>query len=126
MANPASFTITDLTENGNIARPAAQSVDTDGAVPINAGGKMDRLIMEVVNNAAANVTVTINAGDNPPAQRAGIGSIAQAGIAQNASRIFGPFESARFVQDDGSLSVSFLAASSTPNCSVRVYRLPKI
>jgi hypothetical protein len=126
MANPANFTITELSENGNIARPTAQTVDTDGMVPILAGSDLSRLLVEVTNSAAANVTVTIEAGDNPPALRAGLGALAQAGIAQNAVRIFGPFESARFGQDNGNLNVSFLAASSTPNCAVRVYRLPKM
>jgi hypothetical protein len=126
VANPASLTITELLENGNIARPAASAIDTDGTVPVQAGGDLGRLIIEVTNNAAANLTVTIAAGDDPPALRSGIGALAQAGIAQNAVRVFGPFESARFAQDNGDLNVAFLAASSTPNASVRVYRLPKL
>jgi hypothetical protein len=39
--------------------------------------------------------------------------------------IFGPFETARFIQDDGKVNVTFTPASGTIACNVRCYKLPK-
>lgn len=124
MANPAAITITELTKNGQTARPAGDAIDTAGMVPINAGGKVDRLILEVTNTNANALTVTIGAGDNPPAlqSKALVGSA----LAQNAVGIFGPFESSQFIQggsDTGEIHVSFAGTAVT--ATVRCYRLPK-
>lgn len=126
MANPSSITVTALAANSSTARPAVQTIDTDGTVPVSAGGAMDRLIFEFVNAAAAAVTITIKGGDNPPSplsQDLAIALTATGGA--TPAVIAGPFESARFLQDDGSVNIAFLAASSTPNVTVRAYRLPK-
>jgi hypothetical protein len=121
MANPASITVTDLSYDGNISAPAAASIDTDGTVPVAAGGKgTERLILIVANTDDAAVTVAVKAGDF---LAAGLGDLSQS-IAAGATRIFGPFESARYLQDDGNLNVSFAAASGSPACSVTAYRLP--
>lgn len=127
MANPASITVTACVLNSAVNQPSTQAIDTDGTVPIAVGGRMDRLILEVINAAAAALTVTIKAGDNPPSPLAAdlAISLAATGTATD-KRIIGPFESARFMQDDGTVNVAFLAASSTPNATVRAYRLPKI
>ena len=126
MANPSSVTVTALAANSSTARPAVQTVDTDGTVPIAVGGAMDRLIFEFVNAAAAALTITILAGDNPPSPLAADLAIALTATGgATPAVIAGPFESARFMQSDGTVNVAFLAASSTPNCTVRCYRLPK-
>lgn len=124
MANPANLTITELAANGQTARPAGDTVDTAGMVPINAAGKVDRMIVEVTNNNVNALTVTIGAGDNPPAiqSKALVGSA----IAQNGVAIFGPFDASRFLQsgaDAGEIHVSF--AGTAVGATVRVYRLPK-
>jgi hypothetical protein len=127
MANPSSITVTNCATNSAINQPSTQAIDTDGTVPIAAGGEMFLLILEIINAAAVALTVTIKAGDNPPAATAAdlVLTFAATGNA-GAKQIVGPFESARFLQDDGSVNVAFLAASSTPNATVRAYRLPKI
>lgn len=124
MANPATLTITELQKNGQTARPAGQTVDTAGMVPIEAGGKIDRLIVEVTNNNVNALTVTIGAGDNPPSLQAK--SFVGSPIAQNGVAIFGPFEGSQFLQsgaDPGELHVSF--AGTAVGATVRCYRLPK-
>lgn len=124
MANPAEITITELAKNGQTARPAGQTIDTAGMVPINAGGKVERLILEVTNNNANALTVTIGAGDNPPAIQAK--SLVGSPIAQNGVAVFGPFEGSQFLQsgaDSGELHVSF--AGTAVGATVRCYRLPK-
>lgn len=124
MANPAEITITELTKNGQIARPAGSAIDTAGMVPINADGKVDRMIIEVTNTNANALTVTIGAADNPPGLQAK--SLVSSAIAQNGVAIFGPFESSQFLQsgaDPGELHVSF--AGTAVAATVRCYRLPK-
>lgn len=126
MANPASITVTACSANSAVNQPSTQAIDTDGDVPILIGGATDRLILEIINAAAAALTVTIKAGDNPPSPLAADLAVALAATGNATDkRIIGPFESARFMQDDGKVLVNFLAASSTPNATVRAYRLPK-
>lgn len=129
MANPATLTVTDLAANGSVTQPAADAIDTNGTVPLEAGGAMERVMLEVVNTDDAALTVTIKAGsEGAGAGRAGIGDMAVALPATGnagANKIIGPFEGARFQQTGGAISVQFQAASGAPAASVRVYRLPK-
>lgn len=129
MANATSITVNALAEGGNIAVPTADVLDT-GSVAVTlaaaVGGVSDRVIFRVKNTAAANLVVSVLAGDKPPAERAGLGALITANIAQNAERILGPFESARYIQNDGSLSVTFTPASGTIGATVICYKLPKI
>jgi len=121
--------ITDLVANGSIAAPAAQVLDTGtGAVTLEtpATSDMDRLILDVTNTAAAALGVVIETGETPPAFRASLGDTASQSLAQNARRIFGPFESARFAQADGKLQVTFTPSSGTITGSFTCYRLPKV
>lgn len=129
MANATAITLNELTANGSIASPTAQAMDTGtSAVTVEtpALSDMDRVIIEVTNTAAANLTVTIEAGENPPAFRQALGDVTSANIAQNGRRIFGPFEAARFAQADGKLQVTFTPASGTIACNFTAYRLPVI
>lgn len=128
MANPASFTINELTADAAITFPATQAVDTTGTVPILAKGDTGRLVLEVLNLAGVGLTVAIKAGVNPPALRSGLGDLSVAMAATGSAgdkKLFGPFESARFAQADGSVNVSFTPASGSPNATVTVRRLPK-
>jgi len=128
MANAVAITVTSMTANTSTAYPTADVLDTGTAavtLPADVGGVADRIIFLVQNTAAANLTVTIVAGDNPPAQRAGLGAFTTGNIAQNAYLMIGPFEGARFIQDDGKINVTFTPASGTIGCNVRCFRLPK-
>lgn len=129
MANPNELTVNDLTANGSITQPAAQSIDTNGTIPAAVASAHERVLLEVVNLAAAALTVTVLAGaESAGAMRSGIGPLAVALPASGAAgdhRLIGPFESARFAQAGGALSVQFQAATGAPSATVRVYRLPK-
>jgi hypothetical protein len=125
MANPANLTITELTANGSVNQPAVQTLDTAGTISIAGVGSLtDRLIIEAINTDDAAATLTLNAGDNPPAQtsRALAVALAATGGAGD-KKIIGPFESSRFIQDDGSLSLT-LAGGASPTVTIRIYRLP--
>jgi hypothetical protein len=122
MANPASLTVNDLSANGSINQPAVQTVDTNGTINC-ATNRMDRLFIEAVNSAAADITVTVKAGANPPSLLSA--DLAVTVLATSGKKIIGPFESARFIKADGTFDVNFQAASGSPNLAVRVYRLPK-
>lgn len=128
MANPESITVTDTTPNNAVSQPDAQSIDTNGTIPVAVGGRTDRLIFEVVNDDNAALTFKVLAGDNPPAIQAPAGdlsvALAASGGGATAKRIVGPFESARFLQADGTINVSFQAATGAPAASIRCYRLP--
>lgn len=129
MANPASLTVNNLSANGAITQPAAQTIDTNGTVPVAVAAAHERIILEVVNADDAALTVTVKAGvESAGAGRAGIGDLAvtlPASGTAGANKIIGPFESARFAQDGGAMNVAFLAATGAPSATVRVYRLPK-
>ena len=127
MANPASLTVTDLTVNANVARPAGDAIDTNGMVPILAadlGGSTGRLVIEVTEDNVRALTVVIGHGDNPPAVREGLGDLSVS-VVQAASRLIGPLESARFIQNDGRVEVTFTGTAGAATCHVRTYLLPK-
>ena len=130
MANATAITVTSLTpDSAGVTQPTADVLDTGtAAVTLAAavGGLSELVVLEVKNTAGAanNLTVSVLAGDNPPAQRAGLGSLDTV-IAQNATAIIGPFESARFIQDDGKLNVTFTPASGTIGAAIRCYKIPR-
>ncbi|MGB8509374.1 MAG: hypothetical protein WCD76_13375 [Pyrinomonadaceae bacterium] len=129
MSNPLALTVTTLTGNSGVTQPTAQTIDTNGTVPVAVEGEHERVILEVVNADDAALTVKVLAGvESAGAGRAGIGDMSvslPASGTPGANKIIGPFESARFAQAGGAMNVSFTAATGAPNATVRVYRLPK-
>lgn len=129
MANATAITVTSLVKDATVAQPTADVLDTGTAavtLPAAVGGLSGDVILEVKNAAgtAVNLTVSVLAGDNPPAQRAGLGNLDMV-LAQNALGILGPFESSRFIQNDGTMNVTFTPASGTIGVAIRCYKLPK-
>jgi hypothetical protein len=130
MANATSITVTPLTANADIADPAANALDTGTAavtLKTSALTKTDRVFFRVANTAAATMTVTVNAGTDPPDFRAGVG--AQVGTPvpiTTGVRWLGPFESSRFSQSDQTLSLTFTPTSGTIACSVQCFQLPLV
>lgn len=127
MANAVALTITELTRDSFVARPAGAVLDT-GTVAVTLYGTISqyqsgRVIMEVANGAAQALTVTVLQGDNPPAIRADLGNKAGT-VAAGSVQLFGPFETARYLQSDGTFGVTFTPASGTIAGTVRVYALP--
>jgi hypothetical protein len=126
MANPTALTLTLLIANAALAQPAADAIDTNGTLALAVpNGETDRVVLEVNNTDDAALTVTVKSGAaSAGAVRGAIGDLAVS-IPAGAVRIIGPFESARFQQAGGGLSVQFQAATGAPAASVRAYQLPK-
>lgn len=129
MANAAAITVNDLTANSNAVLATPDTLDT-GTSPVTVyapvGGRSEDVIFLIKNtDDDTAMTVEILAGDNPPAQRAGLGSLSQS-VAFGATRVFGPFEGSRFLQDDGSIGVKVTPASGTIAAQITCYRLPRV
>lgn len=94
----------NLVANGGLTTPAGTAV-TAGA---GNGGAIanaipEQTIIRVSNASGGTGTVTLLAGDAPPALAAGLGNAAAFSVATGSSAYLGPFESGRFVQNTGEL-----------------------
>jgi hypothetical protein len=129
MANASAITIRPLTENTVLAQPTADVLDTGTdavTIPITPAGDTHNILLEFTNTAQAadTMTVKILAGDNPPAQAAGLGDLTFT-VAQNAVKYL-VLESARFMQSDGKINITITPANGkTQTMTVRAYKLPK-
>jgi hypothetical protein len=126
MANATDIELHVLMANGAIDAPTPQVLDTgsdDVVLPL-VSADLTRTILVVANAAAEALEVTIEAGDLAIARlaQADHGPVA---IAQGAARYFGPFESARWRQADGSVSVRF-SPGGTIAAEFTAFQLPTV
>jgi len=134
MTNATAITVTDLVKEAVNDIPTADVLDTGQvAVTLSADvkGRSDLILLEVTNSMGSgkDLTVTILAGDYPPAARASLGSLALTvpGSASPVTKLIGPVESARFIQDNGKIDITFTPpASTTLNVAIRCYKMPKV
>lgn len=122
MADTA-VTLTSLGLSAETADPAGTSIvhaDTHVITPTKGTGK---LAIRLVNTTASTKTMTILAGDNPPAQSAGQGDLTISFGAGNVTPVvkWVVVESARFIQDNGTIRIT-VAASTTGTISA--FQLP--
>lgn len=115
-----AISITSLTANDGTVATYGTPVSANGAV-ISAGGDTSGLFLHVKSGSGTAGTVTIGAGDNPPAFRQGIGP-ATIVVAANSERMI-VLESARFAQNDGTIEVDWSASLDTVG-RVAAYRFP--
>lgn len=81
---------------------------TNGVVVESA--KPELMLIRVTNTEASTNTVTVKAGDNPPALAAGLGDLVVTVAATTGVQYIGPFESGRFLQggaDAGDVHIDF-------------------
>lgn len=99
-----------LVANGNLTG-AAGSTTIDATLVSNgatvARAKPELMLIRVTNTEGSTNTVTIKAGDSPPALAAGLGDLVVTVAATTGVQYIGPVESGRFIQDDGSISIDF-------------------
>lgn len=106
-----AVTYTKLVANGNVEEPTGTTLATGGHTIASA--EPERTILVVANtDSATDLTVTVAAGDSPPALAAGQGSKVVT-VPFGHTEYIGPFESARFLQDDGSLTFTPSTATGT-------------
>ncbi len=113
--------ITDLAVNDATALVAGTTITPANGAAIAAGGNTQRLAIYVKNTFAGAKTVTVKAGDNPPAVAAGQGDLVES-FAQDDEK-FITLESARFAQSDGSIHIDF---ENGMTGTIAAYRLPKV
>lgn len=100
--------------NGTLTDPAGTTLDPTNGHTI-AAAKPERTMLRVTNTASSTKTITIKAGTYPPAIAASLGDlVVTLGIGNVTTQVawIGPFESGRFLQNDGSLSID-VGASAT-------------
>lgn len=103
----AAITKNLLLANSVLALPTPDNIDATNGMVLAAGHEADKIIFLVKNTTASAKAATVAAGDNPPAVRAGLGNLTGSSLAQDASEFIGPFEAARFLQNDGTIEVNF-------------------
>lgn len=111
----------NLVPNSNLLQPAGTALV---AAPNNmqlANAFPELTVLRVTNSDDDTaLTLTVKAGDNPPAIAAGQGDLAVA-VAFGTTQFLGPFESGRFVQSDGSM----LIESTTTTGTITALRVPR-
>lgn len=95
--------------NGSLADPAGTSLDITNDHTI-ARAYPERTVLRVTNTHTSAHTITVKAGSYPPGIAAGQGDITASVAANTGVTWLGPFESGRFLQNDGSLSIDIEAA----------------
>lgn len=87
---------------------------------------LEELVIRAENTTASTKAVTIKAGDNPPAESAGQGDLSVSLTAGNSTaqlaQVAG-LESARFIQNDGTLLVD---VASGMTGFIAAYRVPRV
>lgn len=110
-------TVTDLTKATQIDVAADDGVALDATNNhvLTVAAPLDSYIIKITNTTASEKVATIKAGDNPPADAAGQGDLEvtlAAGDSTATMALVTGLESARFIQNDGTVLID-LAASMT-------------
>lgn len=87
---------------------------------------LDELVIRVENTTASTKAVAIKAGDNPPAESAGQGDLSVSLTAGNSTaqlKLVAGLESARFVQNDGTVLID---VDSGMTGFITAYRVPRV
>lgn len=124
MARVALTPVT-LTANTVVADPAGTALDATDSHVFTASHPTGEYLVRVTNTTASTKTVTLKAGDSPPADAAGQGDLVLSCTAGNVTPVtnwIGPFSSARFLQSDGTVNLD-VAASMTG--TITVFRVPR-
>lgn len=113
MANTA-ITGTVLGLNSATADPAGTAIVAANTHVITPTGPSSKLAIRLTNTTASEKIITILAGDNPPADAAGQGDLAITFAAGDSTPVvkWVVIESARFIQDDGTVHITVASATT--------------
>lgn len=118
--------VTPLGRNGSVNAAGAgvyQAADSTNDMLFEAGDA-DRLLIHVKNTNAAARTLTVKAGaggHQSSAWMGGLGDLVVNIPATTGDVLIGPFESARFEQNDGNI---YLDLDASANVTLAVFQLP--
>lgn len=86
---------------------------------------LNEYVLIVTNSTSSTKSITVKAGDNPPADASGVGDLVVSFGAGNVTPVvktIGPLSSARFIQNDGTVNVD-VAGSMTG--TITLLRIPR-
>lgn len=102
-----AVTLTDLTAATSTADPAGTTADPTNGHTIT-GARPEVVVLRVKNTTAGSLNAIVRAGSQPLAESSGQGDLTVA-VGAGATVFIGPLESARFLQNDGSISLDLQA-----------------
>ncbi|AUI56789.1 hypothetical protein [Amycolatopsis sp. BJA-103] len=118
-----AVTYSNLVGNGSLADPAGTALNPGaGNGHTIANADAERTLLRVTNTHSSAHNVTLKAGTYPPAIASGQGDVVVAVPANTGVAWIGPFESGRFLQNDGSVLVDVETAHAG---TITAFRLPK-
>ena len=111
------LTYTTLVANDGVLQPAGTTLV---AAPTNdmrlASAEPEKTVLRITNtDDDTALTITVKAGDYPPAIAAGQGDLTES-VAFGTTHYIGPFESGRFMQSDGSMMIESSTTTGTITC----------
>lgn len=116
-----AVTVTDLTGATSVANPAGTTADATNGHVIT-GTRPEVLLLRVNNTAGGAKNVIVKAGAFPIAESSGQGDLTVSVPATTGSVLVGPLESARFLQNDGTLNVDLEAGFTGTVAALKVNR----
>ncbi|GAA3330651.1 hypothetical protein HP467_07255 [Curtobacterium albidum] len=107
----SNITATALVANGSVTDPTGTTTGVGDGNGVTVTGQpfLERLYLRVQNAGGSSTTVKVKAGSGVAAIAAGQGDLSVS-VAAGATAWIGPFESARFQANDGTLAVDATAA----------------
>jgi hypothetical protein len=108
MGDTAVTNITwDDNDGTNVAAGQGTAIVHANTHVITPTGPLEEMVIMVTNTEGSTNAVTVKAGDNPPAQSAGLGDKTFTTIdATTGAIILPPLESARFLQNNGTVRIT--------------------
>lgn len=113
----------DLVSNGSLTDPSGTSLNAgSGNGHFIDAAEPELTVLRVTNTDGSAHDITVVAGDYPPALAAGQGNLAVTVAATTGVEWIGPFESGRFLQNDGQLLVNVEASHAG---TITAFRVPR-
>lgn len=114
--------VTTLTANAAVANPVGTTIDPANTHAVDCSTfPAEELLLRITQTDATARIATVTAGDNPPADAAGQGALTKS-MAQNEIWWVGPLTSARFLQNDSTVVLTFAASFAGV---VEAFRVPR-
>ncbi len=107
MAN-TTIHVSTMTKNTALANPAGTAIVAGNTHTITPTKATSKVLIRIVNTTASTKIATITAGDNPPADAAGVGvlDVSLTDGSTTPQIAFVVVESARFLQNDGTIVIT--------------------